>query len=167
MTRLRTTALQKVKAPIITLVALGTLAGPFSSSFALLDKTRFVAHLGAGFFAFHHWVLSPFQHGQFSAGAPGRTGSMVKGGLALLFAVHEVKVAENIAHKSNDPLLQKLDASLMKLEGSFGSLGQSLKQGKLDPAQINSLAQDTSGLASTAAAGGQPIRDIPTPIPGL
>jgi hypothetical protein len=35
------------------------LFGAASPSSAFLDKTRFVAHLGVAYFAFHHWVLLP------------------------------------------------------------------------------------------------------------
>lgn len=149
------------------LLTLAALTGPLSVSHAIFDKTRFAAHLGAGYFAFHHWVLTPYRTGHLASGAQGRTGSLVKGGLALLFAAHEVKVAENIAHKSNDPLLQKLDAGLSKLTGSFTSVGQSLKSGQLNTADIDRLNSDTSALSSTAAAAGQPIKDVPVSVPGL
>lgn len=159
--------LRRVRILALTALTLGGLAGPFSTSFAILDKTRFVVDLGMGFFAFHHWVLKPYQQGKFAAGAPGRVGSMVKGGLALLFAVHEVKAAEHIAATSKDPLLQKLDAGLNKLTGSFASAGQALKGGQLDTSQIDQLTQITGDVANTAAASGTVIKDVPTAIPGL
>jgi hypothetical protein len=42
-----------------TLFALST--SPFSVSHALFDRTRFVLHIGAAYYAFHRWDLGPFQ----------------------------------------------------------------------------------------------------------
>lgn len=137
-----------------------------SPSNAFLDKTRFVAHLGIAYFCFHHWVMNPYQQGNFNAGAPHRTASMVKGGIALLFAYHEVKVAEKVAQHSKDPLLQKLSGAMSGLSGSFASVGSKLKSGHFNPTDITSLATATGALGATAAAGGAPIKDVPVPIPG-
>ena len=143
------------------------VAGPLSTSHALFDKTRFVAHIGVAYYAFHHWVLTPYKSGQFASGSAGRTVRLVKGGAALLFAAHELNVAEKVAHNSKDPLLQKLDASLVKLKGSFSNVGGKLKSGQFSDADIKSLDSATSDLSSTSAAGGQTIKDIAAPIPGL
>jgi hypothetical protein len=133
---------------------------------AFLDKTRFVAHLGVAYFCFHHWVLKPFQAGDFNAGAPHRISTIVKGGAALLFAVHEVKVAEKIAKTSNDPLLQKLDGGLTDLTASFGAIGTKLKSGHFDPADITALQGKSDAVAAGAAADGAPIKDVPVAVPG-
>ncbi|GAA3997471.1 hypothetical protein GCM10022631_05090 [Deinococcus rubellus] len=142
-------------------------AGPLSTGHALLDKTRFVAHLGAAYFAFHHWVWSPYRSGQFASGAAGRTAKLVKGGAALLFAAHEVNVAEKVARNSKDPLLKKLDGSLVKLQGSFANVGGDLKKGKFSEADLQNLNTSADQLSSASAANGQPIREIAAPIPGL
>jgi hypothetical protein len=149
-------------------LTLGVLAAsPLSTSYAIFDKTRFVAHLGAAYFAFHHWTLNPYKQGKFSAGAPGRTVNLVKAGAALLFAAHEVSVARKIAHNSNSPLLQKLDGGLTNLTSSFTGIGNRLKSGQLNPADIQSLESQTGSLSSAAAANGAPIRDLTVPVPGL
>lgn len=156
--------------PTRSALLLGTLllaAGPLSTSHAILDKTRFAAHLGVAYFAFHHWVMSPYRAGKFSAGASGRTAAMVKGGAALLFAAHEVNVAEKVAHGSHDPLLQKLDAKLIDLKGSFTNIGAKLNKGQADASDLNTLDSAANAIGSSAAAGGQPIHDIATTIPGL
>ena len=137
-----------------------------SPSYAFLDKTRFVAHLGIAYFCFHHWVLSPYRDGSFNAGAPHRTAAMVKGGIALLFAYHEVKVSEKIAQRSKDPLLQKLSGAISGLSGSFASVGSRLKSGHFNPADIESLATSTTAIGTSAAAGGARIKDVPIPVPG-
>jgi len=132
---------------------------------AFLDKTRFVAHLGVAYFCFHHWVLKPYQEGLFANGAPHRTSTIVKGGAALLFAVHEVQVSEKIAHNSPDPLLQKLDGGLTDLTASFGAIGEKLKTGHFDPADIAALKAKSEALAAGAKADGATIKDVPVPAP--
>jgi len=146
------------------------LVALFSASFgradAFLDKTRFVAHLGVAYFCFHHWVLKPYQEGDFAGGAPHRISTIVKGGAALLFAVHEVKVSEKIARTSNDPLLQKLDGELANLTGMFDTVGQKLKSGHFSPADITGLKSATDGVAADASASGATIKDVPVPSVG-
>ena len=158
----------KMKSALLSATMLLTLtATPLSTSHAILDKTRFVAHLGVAYYAFHHWDLQPYKAGKFTAGAAGRTAAMVKGGLALAFAAHEISVAKKIADKSHDPLLMKLDASLGGLSSKMSSIGSGLKSGNLNPADIQSLENDTNTLSGSAAASGQQIKDIAAPIPGL
>jgi len=153
-----------------TFVAVAFVAALLSASFgradAFLDKTRFVAHLGVAYFCFHHWVLKPYQAGDFQSGAPHRISTIVKGGAALLFAVHEVRVAEKIAHNSPDPLLQKLDGGLTSLMGSFSTVGQNLKSGHFNPSDIDGLKTAAEGLAAKAGMSGFNIKDIPVKLPG-
>ncbi|WP_407542675.1 hypothetical protein Q0M94_21360 (plasmid) [Deinococcus radiomollis] len=139
-------------------------AAPFSVSHALFDKTRFALHLGAAYYAFHRWDLQPFKKGEFSAGAPGRVGNIVKAGAALLFASHEVSVARKIASTSKSPLLQKLDAGLNSLSGEMTAIGTQLKGGQLPVAGLQKLNADTESFKTQAAAAGQPIKDVATSI---
>jgi hypothetical protein len=147
-------------------LTLTLIAGFARPSSAFLDKTRFAAHLGVAYFCFHHWVLAPVQHGEFSNGAPHRVATMVKGGAALLFAVHEVKVSEKIARNSNSPLLHKMDGKLVALAGTFAAVGTSLKAGHFAPDDIKGLSSSTDSVSSDAAAAGQPIKDVPIPSIG-
>ncbi len=151
---------------VVAALMVAILTGSMSPSYAFLDKTRFVAHLGIAYFCFHHWAMKPYQDGQFSAGAPHRTAALVKGGIALLFAYHEVKVSERIAQKSRDPLLQRLAGSMGSLTSGFASVGAKLKSGHFDPRDMDSLNGVTKSLGSAAAAGGARIKDIPVAIPG-
>lgn len=144
-----------------------TLAVPTNTALALFDKTRFVLHLGAAYFAFHHWDLKPFQDGKFAAGAPGRTANLVKGGLALAFAAHEIVVARKVAANSKSPLLQKLDGQLNRLSTEMSTLGGRLKGGKFNPAELQALNTDTQNFSTDAASAGQTIKDVPVAIPGL
>lgn len=146
---------------------LAVSSAPFNSANALFDKTRFVLHLGVAYYAFHHWDLQPYQQGKFAAGAPGRTGNLVKGGLALAFAAHEVLVARKVAANSKSPLLQKLTGSLNTLSTEMSSLGSRLPGGKVNPAELEKLNTDTQKFSSDSAAAGQTIKDVPVAIPGL
>lgn len=132
-------------------------------SSAMFDKTRFALHLGVAYFCFHHWVLAPVQRGDFANGAPHRTAAIIKGGAALLFAVHEVKVSEKIARNSNSPLLHKLDGKLVALAATFAAVGTGLKAGHYAPDDVKSLSSATDSVSSDAAAAGQPIKDVPIP----
>jgi len=156
------------RAPLVCALAFAAalIAGTIAPSSAFLDKTRFVAHLGVAYFAFHHFVWKPYKAGEFDNGAPHRISTIVKGGVALLFAVHEVKVADKIAKTSNDPLLQKLDGALGGLSTQFATIGQKLKGGNFDPKDIEGLNGATTGVSSAAAADGATIKDVPVAIPG-
>ena len=159
----------KTSRPMKSLVAgafaVALLSFSLGRADAFLDKTRFVAHLGVAYFCFHHWVLKPYQEGDFAQGAPHRFSTIVKGGAALLFAVHEVKVSEKIARNSPDPLLQKLDGGLTDLTSSFSTIGEKLKSGHFDPADIALLKGKSDAVAAGASADGATIKDVPVPAP--
>ncbi len=151
---------------IASVFAFAMFAAVARPSSAFLDKTRFAAHLGVAYFCFHHWVLAPYQAGKFANGADHRTASLIKGGAALLFAVHEVKVSQKIAHDSNSPLLHKLDGGLVGLAASFAAVGASMKSGVFKPKQVDDLNSTTTEVSSEASAAGDPIRDVPVALPG-
>ncbi len=151
---------------LCAIISLAFVVGAFRPSSAFLDKTRFAAHLGVAYFCFHHWVLNPYREGRFASGAPHRVGSIVKGGAALLFAVHEVKVSEKIARTSNDPLLHKMAGGLGALAGSFTAVGAKLKGGKFSPQDVGALDSETSSVSSSAGADGVKIKDVPIALPG-
>lgn len=158
------TILKRWFAPII--LAFAMFAGATQPAPAFLDKTRFVLHLGVAYFCFHHWVMAPYQAGAFAPGAPHRVSAIVKGGIALLFAVHEVHVAQEIAAKSNDPLLHKLNGEVVALSGAFLAIGQRLRAGHFNPSDITALEGQAKSLGSDASAGGVNIKDVPIAIPG-
>jgi len=161
------TAIPRIRtAAAAALIAVALLISAARPASAFLDKTRFVAHLGVAYFCFHHWVLKPYEQHAFDPGAPHRTSTIIKGGAALLFAVHEVRVAGKIAHMSKDPLLQKIAGGVDSLDGSFGAIGAKLKSGHFSPDDIKMLQTQTSSVGAAAAAGGAPIKDVPVAIPG-
>src|SRR5690349_14945605 len=83
-------------------------ASGMQSHAAFLDKTRFLAHVGAAYYAFHHWVYTPYKNGAFKSGTPGRVTAIAKAALALAFSYHELKVAYDIANKSSSKTLHAL-----------------------------------------------------------
>jgi hypothetical protein len=158
---------RKPKTFVLVLAFMGALvASTVTPSYAFLDKTRFVAHLGVAYFCFHHWVVKPYQAGAFASGAPHRISTIVKGGAALLFAVHEVQVADKIAKNSSDPLLQKLDGALAGLQSQFSTIGTKLKGGNFDPKDIDTLNTSTNGISTAAAADNVTVKDVPAALPG-
>ena len=136
---------------------------------ALFDKTRFLLHMGLAFYAFHHFIYTPFRAHAFASGASHRTSSIVKAGIAALFAAHEVKVAYGIAKGSNSATLKALIAPIDKLAGTFASAGATFKNnpGAYTDTPVNSMNGSVNYIGSTAQKGGYGIKDVVTHIPGL
>jgi hypothetical protein len=87
---------------------------------ALFDKTRVVLHLALAYGVFHHWVWNPFRAHNLSVHHPI---TLIKAGAALLFAVHEVKVAYGITSHSSSPTLKALNGVLLNIANKFQSVG--------------------------------------------
>jgi hypothetical protein len=133
---------------------------------AFLDKTRFLLHAGAGFYAFHHFVWARYKNGGFSASDPHRKSNIVKAALALLFAYHEFKVSYNIANKSNSRTLHALVAPLNKLGGSVNTVYTKLKGGQYSDTDIQSLNDNINSFGKVSASDGMTIKDRAVPVPG-
>ncbi len=136
---------------------------------AFLDKTRFLLHVGVAYFAFHHWIYNPYKAGSFKSGASGRVKSIVKAGIAALFAVHELKVAYGIANGSHSATLHALVTPINKLTAALQSAGSKFKSSpsSYSDATVQGLNGTASSLASAASKAGYGIKDISAPIPGL
>lgn len=119
-----------------------------ATSFA---KTKFVLHAGLAFGAFHHFIYKPYKAGKLHGFG------LVKGGLAGLFAYHEVKLALTDARSS--PLLSRLLSPLTALSNKLQSLGSSLKGGSVDPTAIESTNTDVGVASAASKAAGQPISE--------
>ena len=151
---------------IVILLTAGLLGGIARPSLAILDKTRFVAHLGIAYFCYHHWVSQPYKEGKLSEGAPHRTASIIKAGGALLFAVHEIKVSSKIAHASKDRLLQKVAGALDNMGDSFSSIGSRFKSGNFSKNDVDALGTSFGQLDRAAIANQLVVKDVPVTIPG-
>ncbi len=139
------------------------VAGVSQSHPAFLDKTRFLLHMGAAYFAFHHWVWAPYKKGSFASGAKGRTAAIVKAGVATLFAYHEMKVSYDIAKKSNSATLHAIIKPLDALVAAANNLGNSLKSGNFQASSVKDFNSAANSIGK--AVGGIPDRSVP--IPGL
>lgn len=133
---------------------------------AFFDKTRFLLHTGAAFFAFHHFVYKRYKEGGFASGAQGRTGNFIKAGIALLFSYHELKVAYGIANKSNSNLLHALVSPINALLGRFDHARANLTKGNYNPSDITGLNDSVNNLGRQSSSNGYKITDVPVPVPG-
>ena len=126
-------------------------SGGTTPSHVSAPKTKFVLHAGLAFGAFHHFIYKPYKAGKLHGFG------LVKGGLAGLFAYHEVKLALTDAQSS--PLLSRLLSPLTALSNKLQSLGSSLKGGTVDPTAIESTNTDVSVASAASQAAGQPISE--------
>jgi hypothetical protein len=135
---------------------------------AFLDKTRFLLHAGAAYFAFHHWIYKPYKAHAFASGASGRTKAIIKAGIAALFAVHELKKAYNIAKSSHSATLHVLVSPISKFMAALQAVGSKFKSNpnSYSDAAVNSLNSDAGSLSSAASKGGTNIKDVPATVPG-
>lgn len=133
---------------------------------AVFDKTRFVLHVGAAYYAFHHFIYLRFKSGGFQSGAKGRIGNFVKAGIAGLFALHEIKVALDIANKSNSSILHTLVSPLNKLGAGFSGLTGKLQNHTATSSDFNSVNSSANSFQSMAGSNGVGINDVTVPVPG-
>jgi hypothetical protein len=131
-----------------------------------LDKTRFLLHAGAGYYAFHHFVWARYKNGGFSASDPHRKSNFVKAAIALLFAYHEFNVAYRIASKSNSKTLQLLVLPLNKLGSSVSAVATKLKGGQYSDTAVQSLNDNFDAFGKLSGTDGYTIKDRAVPIPG-
>ena len=133
---------------------------------ALFDKTRFVLHMGFAYFAFHHFVWNRYKEGAFKPGAPKRIRNIIKAGIALLFAYHEVKVSYDIAAKSDSKTLHALISPLQKLGTTMSAIGAKFKRGQYSDADVTSLNGSADAFQGLANKDGYGFKDRTVPIPG-
>ena len=124
-----------------------------TTSFA---KTKFVAHSGLAFGAFHRWLWKPFQAGTFKKGADGRIKAFIKGGLSALFVKREVRLAATDVQA--DPTLCKaIIAPLDKLGNTVQAAFDKLKGG--DASGITDLNSSIGAIEATSQKDGVPIQE--------
>lgn len=124
-----------------------------TTSFA---KTKFVAHSGLAFGAFHRWLWKPFQAGTFKKGADGRIKAFIKGGLSALFVKREVRLAATDVQA--DPTLCKaIIAPLDKLGDTVQAAFDKLKGG--DASGITDLNTSIGSIESISQKDGVAIQE--------
>ncbi|SMB88888.1 hypothetical protein [Deinococcus hopiensis] len=158
----------KSKSAALILAASLTVAGTTPQAQAgVVEKARFLFHLGAAYYAFNTWVWKPYRQYKFQAGAPSQKTNIVKAGLALAFAATQVNAAIKMTRNTNDPFLQKIGSLLPNFGKSLSSVANNLKAGRFDEQGLQSLNRQTNTLLNLAESQGQPIRPVAVPIPGL
>ena len=128
---------------------------------ALFDKTRFLAHAGLAYFAFHHFVYKRWKEGGFKAGASHRTTNIIKAGIALLFTYHELKKAYDIAKSCHSKILCTLSKPLSALITKANAVANQLRGGQFSTSQVQDLTNSANSFSEQATKGGISIKDIP------
>lgn len=147
--------------------ATGTHIGSVAAHTQAFDKTKFVLHLGAAYFAFHHFVYKPYKAGAFHSGGHfTRFFRYVKAGLALLFAYHEIKTAYDLAKTSRSALLHALISPLQKLGDAMNGAASKLTKGQYSDSTVTSLTDKSNAFQSLAKSIGYGFIDHTVSVPG-
>jgi hypothetical protein len=131
-----------------------------SSNTIAFAKTKFLAHTGLAFGAFHRYLYKPFQAGTFKKGASGRITAFIKGGLAALFVKREIRLASADV-KANPTLCKAIAAPLGKIGDTVQAAFDKLKTG--DASGITSANSLISSVEGTSAKDGDPITENDNP----
>jgi hypothetical protein len=123
-------------------------------------KTKFIAHTGLAFGAFHRYLYKPFQAGTFKKGASGRITAFLKGGVAALFVKREIRLASNDV-KANPTLCKAIAAPLGKIGDTVQAAFDKLKTG--DASGITDANTAVSSVEATSAKDGVPITENDNP----
>ena len=132
---------------------------PASNTIAFA-KTKFLAHTGLAFGAFHRYLYKPFQAGTFKKGASGRITAFIKGGLAALFVKREIRLASEDV-KANPTLCKAIAAPLGQIGDTVQNAFDKLKTG--DASGITSVNSAVSSVEGTSAKDGDAITENDNP----
>jgi hypothetical protein len=120
------------------------------------DKTKFVAHAGLGFGAFHHFIYAPYKADSLHGVVP-----LGKAGLAALFTVHELKLAKADAESS--PTLCHLAGPFDKASAAISGSSSQIKSGKVSSQDMDNMDNDVNAVQRGAQDDGVPAPDqVPT-----
>lgn len=123
-----------------------------ASNTTAFAKTKFVAHTGLAFGAFHRYLYKAYQTGSFQKGASGRITAFIKGGLAALFVRREIRLASEDV-KANPTLCKAIAAPLSKLGDTVQAAFDKLKTGDASGiTAANSLASTVEGTSKKDGA---------------
>jgi hypothetical protein len=135
----------------------GSISTSSTPNVGRLPTVKFVLHAGLAFGAFHRYIYKPFKAGDFSGGVFKHKLTVVKAGLAGLFAYHELKLALKDAQAS--PKLAKLIAPITALADKLKSIASSVKSGKPDASSLSSANGDITSVSGLASAAGISVPD--------
>ncbi|MFF6999801.1 hypothetical protein ACFY93_33395 [Streptomyces sp. NPDC008313] len=124
-------------------------------------KTRFVANAGLAAGATYQWIVKPWKAGKFKKGADGRTGSLIKAGLAGAFTYNRLNAA--LKNAKSDPTLAKAVAPLTASVDKLKDLPSKLRKGDSDSAakSFDDVVNDVKEAGKSAGA------DVKEEVPSL
>lgn len=128
-----------------------------TTSFA---KTKFVAHSGLAFGAFHRYLYKPYRAGTFKKGADGRLTAFAKGGLAALFIKREIRLASEDV-KANPTLCRAIAAPLARIGDTVQSAFDKVKSG--DASGIDGVESAITSVSSSSKKDGVDITENDNP----
>jgi hypothetical protein len=127
-----------------------------TTSFA---KTKFVAHAGLAFGAFHRYLYKPYRAGTFTSGSTkSKVLAFTKAGAAALFIKREVRLASEDV-KANPTLCKAIAAPLASLGDSITSAVDKLKTG--DASGLTTANSEIAAIESGAQSSGTAITEDP------
>jgi hypothetical protein len=120
-------------------------------------KTRFVVNAGLAAGATYQWIVKPFRAGKFKKGADGRRLSLVKAGLAGVFAYNRLKAAINNA--KGDPTLAKAVAPLEEGIEKMKDLPKQLRKGDNTDAIVGNFDSIINDVKDAGKSAGAEVTD--------
>lgn len=122
-------------------------------------KTKFVAHAGLAFGAFHRYLYKPYRAGTFTTGSTrSKVLAFAKAGAAALFVKREVRLASEDV-KANPTLCKAIAAPLASLGDTITGAVDRLKTG--DASGIVAANSAVSAVESGAQSNGDTITENP------
>ena len=134
----------------------GSSACPSSNTTAFA-KTKFVAHVGLAFGAFHRYLYKPLRAGTFTTGTKThRVLVFAKAGATALFIKRELRLAIDDV-QANPTLCSTIAAPLGSLSANIAGFVDQLKGG--DTSGIATAEKAVTSIESAASGGGVPITE--------
>jgi hypothetical protein len=116
-------------------------------------RALYVTDAGLAAGAFTKWIYTPYARGAFSAGAPGRPGSIGKAAVAGGFVASRLQEVK--ADAQSYPALCRLTIGVIdKLTSTVRAIAAKAKAGSVSPSEVTSAAAFLSRLHSASAEAG-------------
>lgn len=116
-----------------------------------LTKLKIVTHLGIAYYAFQHYLYTPWKNGQFHTGAHKRTTAIVKGVIAGLVGIHEFRAAVGDLRQcgTGQRTLALLSTAQSQLAGLRSSANANAANSRIN-SQMKSLTRTYNQLQAAA-----------------
>jgi hypothetical protein len=114
------------------------------------SRTLFVTDAGLVAGAFRKWIYTPYQHGAFGKGVPGRSESIAKAGVAGQFVLSRLQVVK-VSAQSDPPLCKLTIGAIDKLTSTVRAMVTKARKGSVSKSQVTSAAAYLSRLQVASA----------------